>query len=383
MKAVHFGAGNIGRGFIGQMLWRSDYEVVFIDVNDQLVSELSERREYPVVIAGTKPQEEWVQGVTAVHGTQTDIVAQHIADAQLVTTAIGLSALPHIAQVLAAGLQRRMKLRPQAEPLHVIACENAIGGSEQLCQLVKQYLTPEEQAQLDKCVAFPNAAVDRIVPIQQHEDALKVLVEPFFEWVVDRSVMLGEPPVIEGVQYVDSLQPYISRKLFTVNTGHASASYHGYLHGCRTIRDVMLDQELHSKVYQTLVETGLILCSLYDFDPQEHHAYILKILERFANPFLVDDVVRVGRSPIRKLSPQDRLIKPLMLGHSLGLRIDNLIDTVIAALQFDVQEDPEAMELQQALIELGIGKVIEHYMDIDSKHPVHARLMDVYEGRTV
>lgn len=44
MIALHFGAGNIGRGFIGALLHHSGYHVVFADVNDTMVSLLNEKR---------------------------------------------------------------------------------------------------------------------------------------------------------------------------------------------------------------------------------------------------------------------------------------------------------------------------------------------------
>lgn len=380
MRAVHFGAGNIGRGFIGLLLSRSGYEVVFVDVNDQLVHSLQERRDYPVMLADGQGHTEWVRGVTAIHGSHTDEVAAAIAAADLVTTAVGVSVLPHIASSIAAGI--RLRLDSSDAPLNIIACENTIGGSSKLQTVVYDSLTEEERRQADGRIAFPNAAVDRIVPLQKHEDMLQVTVEPFYEWVVEQTAILGGRPEIAGIHYVDTLEPYIARKLFTVNTGHCSAAYLGYLRGYETIQQAMADEWIVAQVRGTMEETGEILCRKYGFERKEHATYMNKILERFTNPYLSDDVCRVGRAPIRKLSPEDRFVKPLLLAHEFGIDAGHLITTIVAALQFDHQGDAEAVELQHALHEQGVRKVVVDVLGIPESHPLHAEIARQYEEQT-
>ena len=50
--AVHFGAGNIGRGFVGLILHRAGYEVVFADVADELIDALKRTPSYLVKEVG-------------------------------------------------------------------------------------------------------------------------------------------------------------------------------------------------------------------------------------------------------------------------------------------------------------------------------------------
>lgn len=377
MKAVHFGAGNIGRGFIGLLLSQAGYEVTFVDVNEAFVSQLKERGEYPVTLASDGQETVIVKNVTALSSvTHGEEVAAAIAEADLVTTAVGVSILKHIAGVLADGISRRVAV--SSAPLHVIACENAIGGSAQLKELVYAKLDEAARAKADASVAFPNAAVDRIVPLQQHEDILKVVVEPFYEWVVDSSQMIPGYTPVEGVHYVDNLEPYIERKLFTVNTGHCSAAYLGFLRGYETIQQAMADEALTAQVREVLEETGAVLIQKHGFDQAEHSKYIDKILERFRNPALTDEVSRVGRSPLRKLSPNDRLVSPALQAYDRGLSYAALTRSMAGALLFNVSDDPEAVELQAAIAELGAEAALAKYTGIAADHPVHKSAMEQY-----
>jgi mannitol-1-phosphate 5-dehydrogenase len=376
MKAVHFGAGSIGRGFIALLLSQAGYEVQFVDVNSDLVSLLQQRKEYTVTLANDTQDTTIVKHITAIHGQHTDLVANAIADADLVTTAVGVSILKYIAESIAKGIELRLKLNPS--PLHIIACENAIGGSTRLKELVYSYIRPDLHQQVDVITAFPDAAVDRIVPIQQHEDPLKVTVEPFFEWVVDQSKMINGGINVKGIHAVNELEPYIERKLFTVNTGHCCTAYHGYLCGADTIQVSLSIEDVRQEVEAVLKETGSMLIRTYGFDEQTHHAYIHKILERFANPYLTDDVIRVGRSPIRKLSPNDRMVRPVLLAHGLGIETTHLSGAMAAALCFDAAEDPEAVEIQRSLQTKGLSQTIEQYTSIPPDHPIHSQIIEQF-----
>ena len=119
-----------------------------------------------------------VSNVTAIHVGEQDRLAERIASADLITTAVGVSALEDIAEPIAKGIYLRMKNNNQA-PLHIIACENAIGGSTRLKKRVYPFLDEQTRTKADRYISFPNAAVDRIVPAQDHKDPLQVTVEPF------------------------------------------------------------------------------------------------------------------------------------------------------------------------------------------------------------
>lgn len=377
MKAVHFGAGNIGRGFIGLLLSNSGYEVTFVDVNEALVNLLESKRQYTVTLANEQADSIIVGNVTAINGSDHALVAEAIAEADIVTTAVGVSVLKHIAAAIAAGIE--LRLSRGSRPLHIIACENAIGGSTLLKNHVFDHLPESAKAQAEQVISFPDAAVDRIVPLQQHDDPLLVTVEPFYEWTVDRSAMLDGFKEIAGVHYVDQLMPYIERKLFTVNTGHCIAAYQGFLRGYETIQEAMTDSAVVAEVKGALLETGAMLVKTYAFDEETHKQYIEQILERFVNPYLRDEVGRVGRSPIRKISPNDRLIRPALLAYKLDIAVPHLTRAVAAALLFDESNDPESAELQAYIKEHGVHAAIEKYTELPKDHPLHLNIAKEYE----
>ena len=166
MRSVHFGAGNIGRGFIGQLLHESGYDICFVDVRDEVVDALKTEGCYEVILAGEGEEHIPIDRVTALHsGHDAEEVTQRLAEADLITTAVGPSALPVIAPVIAKGLLERARLG--GAPVNVIACENMVGASQALRSFVMEHVPDESAEAVEEISGFPNAAVDRIVPEYQ------------------------------------------------------------------------------------------------------------------------------------------------------------------------------------------------------------------------
>ncbi|EKJ1027758.1 mannitol-1-phosphate 5-dehydrogenase [Vibrio cholerae] len=360
-NAVHFGAGNIGRGFIGKLLADADIAVTFADVNEPLVDQLSHQQEYKVKVVGSECKMETVSHITAVNSASEALI-ERIIKTDLVTTAVGPTVLDIIAKTIAKGLSARFAAG-NTQPLNIIACENMVRGTTHLKQQVYQFLTTEEQQQADALVGFVDSAVDRIVPPLQaaNDDPLEVTVESFSEWIVDEQQFKGEIPQIEGMEKTDNLMAFVERKLFTLNTGHCVTAYLGCLKGHRTIREAIEDPSIHAQVKQAMQESGEVLIRRYGFDRALHSAYIEKILSRFANPYLVDEVDRVGRQPLRKLSTNDRLIKPLLGTIEYGLPNGMLLKGIAAALKYRNSSDPQAVELQQSIEKEGVRSTLARY----------------------
>ncbi|WP_428910461.1 mannitol-1-phosphate 5-dehydrogenase [Niallia sp. Krafla_26] len=374
-KVVHFGAGNIGRGFIGALFSQSGYHVTFVDLADAIIDQLNRDGAYHVRTAEDEPIVTEINNVSGLNNMkQEEEVIKEIEEATYITTAIGPNVLPRIAPLIAKGLKSRLKVTD--ENVYVIACENQISATDLLKGYIQEEMDQNEIEKMNGKVYYFNSAVDRIVPIQDNKNSLDVLVEPYYEWIVETTEAI---PAVNGMTKVEDLAPYIERKLFTVNTGHAVTAYFGYLNDKQTIDQTLNDTTIYDRVKATIEETGAYLTKRYQLDESEHQKYIEKILGRFQNKHLHDDVTRVGRSPIRKLGPNDRLIKPMVEADKLGLSYKNLASAVAACLLFDVKEDPESVELQKMIQDHGVPHVLKEICQLDPDGEIAQTIIKKYE----
>ena len=379
MKALHFGGGNIGRGFIGKILAEAGYEVVFADINMTVIDRLNQDHGYTVHVVGEGvDQHETVKNVRGINSGDEAAVTAEISDATLVTTAVGPPVLEILAPLLARSLAARY--RAGGAPLNIIACENMVRGSSFLKEKVLA-AAGDDAALIDANTGFVDCAVDRIVPPVRGGDAdpLAVTVEVFSEWIVDSTQFKGAVPAIAGMIATDKLMAFIERKLFTLNTGHTALAYFGQLAGKKTVGEAMQDDAVRHAAEAVMKESGAVLIRRYAFDPAAHRAYIDKILKRFANPYLHDDIDRVARQPLRKLGAQERFIKPLNGMLEYDLPHDATVRAIAATLHYHNPDDPQAVEMQYYRQAHGIAATLVKYSDFDNTAVV-AKIEAAYQA---
>lgn len=370
MKAVHIGAGNIGRGFVGLLLHGAGYELVFSDVADELIDSLNAADSYTVRTVGQAPGSTVVDGFRAINSaTDPQALTQEIASADVVTTAVGAHILRFVAPGIAAGIEARPAGSPK---IAVMACENALNATDLLEAEVRSRYQGED---LDEKALFANTAVDRIVPEQAPDAGLDVTVEDFHEWAVERGPFDGHEPDIPGITWVDDLGPFIERKLFTVNTGHATAAWHGWNAGHATIADALADHSVRDRVRSVLAETSALLVAKHGFETETQEAYAHRCLGRFANPHLPDPVERVGRAVLRKLSRHERIIAPAAELAERGMSHGALLDAFSAALAFTPEGDEEVDRLQELLRTLPAHTVATEITGLAPDDPLFAAVL--------
>lgn len=325
MKAVVYGGGNIGRGFLGQLLYESGYETVFIDVNQELIDKLNADKSYPVKIVCNEYQKEIIiKNVRAVHSNDA---VDEIATADIIFTSAGVNVLPYIAPVLKKGLACR------TTGVDIIICENLIHADKYLKDLIK----PAEN------IGFVEASVGRMVPVMTDEMRegciTKVWVEPFCTLPVDKAAFKNPIPDIKGMVPSEPFEYYIQSKLYLHNMGHAIAAYMGMKKGYEYIWQAMEDDEIFEIVKNAMYASALALHFEHGKPKDEIIAYADDLMMRFKNKYLGDTTKRVGRDTQRKLAPNDRLLGALSLCQKHHIPTDNIKRGIIAALDYIYEEE--------------------------------------------
>lgn len=383
--AVMYGAGSIGRGFIGQLFSLSQYEVVFIDVNSAVVDKLNQDKGYVLeLVTAEKTEKTFISPVRAVNGLDQNAVACEIAQAEIMATAVGVNILPKIAENIAAGI--RLRMEQGKGPLNIIICENLINADEYLKELIERYLSEPEQAYFHENIGLLEASVGRMVPLLSREqvdaDPTRVVAEPYDKLPVKSDFIKGELPKIEGVIPFSPFEFYIERKLFVHNMAHAVCAYMGAEKGYEYIDKAIQDEEIRSVVAGAMREIDKALSVKYGISEKELTDFTDDLLVRFANPVLMDTVARVGRDVVRKLKRNDRLVGAALCCLASGVEPDNIIRGILAAIAYRNDEDETTLEISKEFHANGLAGVLKKYCGLTEGDPLYTRLMrEVQNGK--
>lgn len=379
-KAIMIGAGQIGRGFIGMELERAGYHVLFADINQAVIDDLNARGEYTVHMVDTECVDTVVKNISAMSSLDPRF-PEAFADREvsLVCTSVGQSALAKVAPAVARGITLRMEAGV-TEPMNVIAVENAVGGTSQLKAHLYGQLGEREKAYTDGHVGFPNCAVDRIIPPNRAgTNAGDVVVERYFEWDVEKEGIKAQMLPIAGLNIVEELSAYLERKLFTLNGPNAVTACLGYLKGYGTIRESLEDREIYDVVYAMMEECGAMLERRHGFTAGQMLDYRTKLMQRFLNPCIIDSVVRVAREPIRKLSPNDRIIAPMNYARAYGIDTPAYYIGVASLLRYDNPEDSQSVRLQGLIAQKGAAGALGEVCGLRADAPETEAILKEYE----
>lgn len=377
MKAIHFGAGKIGRGFIADLLHESGYEITFVDVNESLNKELNKFHNYYLYVIEEDYRRREIDRVSALSPiTQSEDVAEAIAEADLITTAVLADNFSKISGNLATGLKAR--IQKGRGRINVIPCENALMNGNMLKkEVLKTGVLTEEE--LDAIATFPNTAVDRMVFDADRDGRKGIDIGRDYELVIQKDLLVEpESRPIQGAEYTSNLNKYLERKLYVINGGHAWSSYIAHVMGYEIIQEYFAKPENVQLTKNVMAQIGAVLQERYGFTCQEMQDYIEFAVNRFLTPGVVDTVKRISRAPIRKLGKSDRLMGPAYACEELGLPNDMILKGVAAVFLFDVKEDEQAVELQDYIRKNGIEDAIVNFTGVKQGSRMFSVILKYY-----
>ena len=378
-KAIHFGAGKIGRGFIAELLHDSGYEIIFGDVVDELVDSINKEHQYPLFLIDHNYEEKIINHVSAYSNIKdSDKLIDEMCQAEIITTSVMATNLSKVAPLITKGLQKR--LAQTKDKVIVMACENAIMGTDILkkAMIETNILTEEE---LDSIAVFPNTAVDRMVFGGVHNGKEGIEIGDAYELVIEKNKLedsTSQP--IKGAEYVDDLMMYLQRKIFIINCGHAIAGYYGQVFkNYEIVQDSLRDPDLLPQIRQAMLESAAALEKKYGFSHDDLVEYMeTMMIKRFTTPGVVDPISRVSREPIRKIAANDRIMGPANLCEEYGLDNTYLLKGVACALKYKSEGDAQAEELQNYIKENGVEEAIVKYTEASKDSRIYNVILEEY-----
>lgn len=376
-RAVIYGSGNIGRGFIGRLFFDSGYEVVFL--SRSLTRVLAQRGGYIVRSVGNEgATEELVAPVWAVAAGSDEAVAE-IASCDLMATAVGVRNLGDVALWIAKGVAAR--IRASGAPLDILLCENLMDASSFMRREIYRYLDGAQRDWADKNLGLVEVSVGCIVPQMDAEsvrrDPLLVCAEPFDILPVDRDAFRGPIPAIHGLIPFSPFEYCIERKLYVHNCAHAVCAYLGYARGRATIWEAIMDASVEHDVRAAMTAGATALERKFPglgWESVEEN--VSGFLERIHNRALGDTVTRVGADPLRKLRRDDRIVGAALFCQEQGVDPAPILKGLRAALRFDAAGDASAALLQAELRERGLEYVVRERMGLRPEEEMYKRILD-------
>ena len=344
LKIVIFGAGKIGRSFIGQLFGLGGYSIVFIDVDPGIVSMLNNRGNYRIIIKGETDEELLVPNVQAIYALDNQKVTEAVSTAGILAVSVGKNALEKVIPVIAAGLELRYS-RDKNCPLDIIIAENMRDAGA----FMKEHLLNNLPADypVEKMVGLIETSIGKMVPImtiaELEKDPLIVYAEPYNTLILDRKGFKSPIPEIKGLAPKENIKAWVDRKAFIHNLGHATASYYGfYKHPeVEFMYEVLDDAGVLRFTRDVMLQSADILRTIYpdDFTGSDLEDHIDDLIFRFRNKALKDTIYRVGQDLVRKLSVDDRFMGAIHLAMQFGKPYDLILLAMSYGLSFNAKDE--------------------------------------------
>jgi len=365
---VIWGAGKIGRGFLAEAFHAGGYEVVLVDAVEPLVTALNRAGRYTLIKAttGTEPEIVEIDGYRALLASDGSAILSEVKQSPFV----GVAVFPAVFDALADSLAEAISERASGtDPLDVIVCANARGAADDLRERIAGRLDDRGRAWMEEYVGFVETVIMRIgVPTPERfaeYGELAVTTNGFPYMPIHAPAFKNPIPDIPIIKPIDNIHAEEERKFFTYNMAHAVYAYAGRMRGHRTVLEAAADPVVAAEVAAALDEAGRALIKEYGFEEEDMVEWNRTVVANLTNPLLEDTLERLGKDPIRKLAPRDRLVGPARLCKLHGILPWYITRAIARAFFFDIEDDEATSRLQAMMKAKGVAESIREVGELD------------------
>ncbi|MEI8364404.1 MAG: 2-dehydropantoate 2-reductase N-terminal domain-containing protein [archaeon] len=284
MKIMIYGAGAMGRGFLAPTFFKQNHDIYFVDNNLELVNELKSRNQYKTAFSNHNGKYD----IVTVDYKQAFFLGEEdkeIDNVDLICCCVGPNNVKEIAHKF-------------TNAKTILSFENEYESVENIKQL---------SGNANCYFGVPDVITSCSSPIKLRKIDSLCLVSEYGEIALEK----GNYVLDQKTYSLDDLIKYWNCKFYVHNAPHAVVSFLGKKANYKYMHQAMNDESIKKQVEVIMNQIKIAMKLKGMADPDFVDYYAQKELVRFADKQLYDPISRVSRDPLRKLKPNDRLIKSL------------------------------------------------------------------------
>lgn len=363
MHATIIGGGRIGRGFVASLLQRNNVEKDFMDVSDDLIDYFNSKEKYTVHILGNEKRNTVVKNFRGMNIADGEALRGELEKSQFIFTAVGGKNLEFLGKNI--GTEYRNLLdKGITSSFVIVTCENWMTPAEDLKKRILEELDARQKEvfleNVDVTQGVIRASGTSAPQGEGTENPLDTWMQDYWILPVDKSrIKNNTVPDWKYFDFDEDFGEMLAQKIYTNNTSVALVSYLGYLKGHNHVAESANDSEIEPIFKKGFEEINHALIYNLGVTEASQKEFSRVAEEKYKDYKIVDNVVRIARDPLRKLSPEDRFIGPAKLAQESGVIPEAIALGTAAALYYNHPEDKEALELQSMRKEKGVEYVLD------------------------
>ncbi|MHB1454411.1 MAG: mannitol dehydrogenase family protein [Saccharofermentanales bacterium] len=369
------GAGAIGKSVTGFVFRQIGCRVIFADINPDVIDDLNRRTGYRIRSTQTGLPSETIKvsGVSAFYINSPEISAAAM-HADYLCTSVGANALRILLPVITGWIRQRADINPRK--LFLMLFENDAECLNILTEGVCSVL-----GAVPEWLVVVRSSIERMTkPDKNEQNEFDVIAEQFIPVILPKQQFIGSTlePETGYFEFVDSVEAYYSRKLYTNNLGHAILGYMGTHSGYKNTIDAIGDPFINKHLIQAMRESGRMLVRRYGFaeDAMEHH--LESLIARYRNEDFSDSLSRLVRDPWRKLGRNERIVGAVCNCIDADIYPESIIATLFYAADYRDPDDPSACALAKIMDDSGIAGVLSGVCGIAQNETIHSMVCKSY-----